>query len=90
MTAGKRGTPNATAGGSWPPCAKRRTVVGVAVKHSGWPTTGELLVSLSFPGSLTLSMPFWVMKGQPWKAQVVMVGGTLVFLIAIGYVATLI
>jgi hypothetical protein len=66
------------------------TVVGVAIKHSGWPTTGELLVSLSFPGSLTLSMPFWVMKGQPWKAQVVMVGGTLVFLIAIGYVATLI
>jgi hypothetical protein len=35
-------------------------------------------------------MPFWVKKGPPWKAQVVMVGGTLVFLIAIGYVATLI
>jgi hypothetical protein len=66
------------------------TVLGVFAKRAGWTTTGEILVSLSFPVSLTISMPFWVMKGQPWKAQVVMVGGTLVFLIAIGYVATLI
>jgi uncharacterized oligopeptide transporter (OPT) family protein len=34
-------------------------------------------------------MPFWVMKGQPWKAQVVIVGGTVVFLIVISWVATL-
>jgi hypothetical protein len=66
------------------------TIVGVAARRAGWSATGELLVSLSFPGSLTLSMPFWVMKGQPWRAQVVMVGGTLAFLIAIGCVATLI
>ena len=50
--------------------------------------TGEILTNLSFPGSLTLSMPFWVMKGQPWKAQVVIVGVTLALLIAIGYVAS--
>ena len=66
------------------------TITGVALRRAGWPATGEVMVSLSFPGSLTLSMPFWVMKGQPWKAQVVMVGGTLVFLIAIGCVAELI
>jgi hypothetical protein len=66
------------------------TVLGVFAKHAGWSTTGEILISLSFPGSLTISMPFWLMKGQPWKAQAVIVGGTLVFLIAIGYVATLI
>ena len=66
------------------------TVLGVFAKRAGWTTTGEILVSLSFPGSLTISMPFWLMKGQPWKAQVVIVGGTLVFLIAIGYLATMI
>jgi uncharacterized oligopeptide transporter (OPT) family protein len=32
-------------------------------------------------------MPFWLMKGQPWKAQVAIVGGTTAFLIVIGYVA---
>jgi len=65
-------------------------VVGVAARHAGWSVTGEILVSLAFPVSLTLSMPFWMMKGQPWKAQVVMVGGTLVLLLAIGYLSTLI
>jgi hypothetical protein len=30
------------------------------------------------------------MKGQPWKAQVVIVGGTLTLLIAIGYLAAMI
>jgi hypothetical protein len=66
------------------------TIAGVAIRRAGWPATGEVIVSLSFPGSLTLSMPFWVMKGQPWKAQLVMVGGTLALLVAIGCVAELI
>jgi hypothetical protein len=29
-------------------------------------------------------MPFWLMKGQPWKAQTVIVGGTLAILLLIG------
>ena len=66
------------------------SVIGIAVRRAGWPATGEVIVSLAFSGSLTLSMPFWLMKGQPRKAQVVIVGGTLVFLILIGYLATLI
>ena len=65
-------------------------VLGIAARRNGLPMTGELLTSLAFPGSLTLSMPFWLMKGQPWKAQVLIVGGTLVFLVAIGFLATLI
>jgi len=65
-------------------------VAGIGARHAGWSVTGEMLVSLAFPGSLTLSMPFWVMKGQPWRAQVVIVGGTLALLIAIGYLSTLI
>jgi hypothetical protein len=66
------------------------SVVGIAVRRAGWPATGEVIVSLAFSGSMTLSLPFWLMKGQPRKAQAVIVGGTLVFLILIGYVATLI
>ena len=65
------------------------TIVGIATRRAGWPATGEVIVSLAFSGSLTLSMPFWLMKGQPWKAQVVIVGGTLALLVAIGCVAEL-
>lgn len=64
------------------------TMMGITARRSGWPATGEVLTNLSFLGSLTLSMPFWLMKGQPWKAQVVIVGGTLSLLAAIGYVAS--
>jgi len=66
------------------------SLVGIAVRRMGWPATGQVIVSLAFSGSMTLSMPFWLMKGQPWKAQVVIVGGTTVFLILIGYISTLI
>ena len=65
------------------------TIAGLLTRRAGWPAIGELLLSLGFSASLTLSMPFWLMKGQPWKAQVVIVGGTLAFLIAIGCVAML-
>jgi hypothetical protein len=64
--------------------------LGIAARRQGWTATGEVLVSLSFPGSMMLSMPFWLMKGQPWKAQLVIVGGTLTLLILIGYLSTLI
>lgn len=64
------------------------TMVGIAARRDGWPVTGEILTNLGFLGSLTLSMPFWLMKGQPWKAQVVIVGVTLVLLVAIGYLAS--
>jgi hypothetical protein len=66
------------------------SAVGIALRRSGWPATGQVIVSLAFSGSMTLSMPFWLMKGQPWKAQAVIVGGTTVFLILIGYISTLI
>jgi hypothetical protein len=65
------------------------TTLGVVLRRDGWLTTGEAMTSLAFPVSLTLSMPFWIMKGQPWKAQVAIVGGTLLILLASGYVAAL-
>ena len=35
---------------------------------------------------MTISLPFWLMKGQPWKAQAAIVGGTLLVLIAIAII----
>ncbi len=60
---------------------------GNALTRGGWNVTGEMLKSLSFSIPFSLSMPFWMMKGQPWKAQLVIVGGTVAFLIVIGYLA---
>ena len=59
------------------------TMAGLAARRNGWTTTGEVLVSVGFLVSLTLSMPFWLLKGQPWKAQAVVVGGTIALLVAI-------
>jgi hypothetical protein len=58
-------------------------------RRNGWPVTGEILKSLAFPGSLMISMPFTFLKGQPWKAQAVIVLGTLALLVAISLVASL-
>lgn len=66
------------------------TLLGFAARRNGWQVTGEVMMGTSFPASLTLSMPFWMMKGLPWRVQAVIVGGTLVFLVAIGYLASLI
>jgi hypothetical protein len=49
-----------------------------------WPTASHVLADLAFLGPFTLSMPFWLMKGQPWKAQTLIVGGTLMILVLIG------
>jgi hypothetical protein len=63
--------------------------LGVAARRAGWAVTGEALTTIGFPVSLTLSMPFWLMKGQPWKAQWVIVGGTVAILLAMGVFAAL-
>jgi hypothetical protein len=62
-------------------------LTGNAVARGGWTVTGEMLKNVAFSVPFTLSMPFWLMKGQPWKAQVVIVGGTTAFLIVISYLA---
>ena len=63
-------------------------VLGVIARRNGWLVTSQMLLSLAFPGSMMLSMPFTFMKGQPWRAQAVLVGGTIAFLMLIGYVST--
>jgi hypothetical protein len=66
------------------------SVLGIVLRHAGWPVTGEILKSIAFPGSLMVSMPFWLMKGQPWKTQAVIVGSSLAMLVAVSYLATMI
>jgi hypothetical protein len=51
------------------------------------PTLSLFLTTLSFPASLMISMPFTFMKGQPWKAQVVIIGTTLSILVVISSLA---
>lgn len=83
---------------------KRDSLIGAAVmigitavmvsaamtfNRAGFPDAAETLASLAFPVSFTLSMPFWLMKGQPWKAQVVIVGLTCAILVAMGYIGSI-
>lgn len=62
--------------------------LGIWLRRSGFTEGGEVLKSLSFPAAFTVSMPWWLMKGTPWKAQGVIVGGTLLILIAASWLAT--
>ena len=62
--------------------------LGVAARRNGWTVTGEALTDIAFPCSLVLSMPFWMMKGQPWRAQVGIVGGTLLLLVAVAWLGS--
>jgi hypothetical protein len=64
--------------------------IGIVARRNGFLASGESFKAVAFPVSLLLSMPFWILKGQPWKAQAVIIGGTTGLLIAIGYLSTLI
>ena len=60
---------------------------GTALKRNGWLTSGEVVQSLSFFVPFMLSMPFWLTKGQPWKAQAAIVGATVALLMLIAWLA---
>jgi hypothetical protein len=63
---------------------------GVYLRRHGWPDLGEYLKGVAFPVSLVASMPFTWMKGQSLAAQVVIIGGTLSIIAALGWVSMLI
>jgi hypothetical protein len=65
-------------------------LLSAVARRQGWSMTSEILLSFAFPGSMVLSWPFTFLKGQPWKAQAVIVGGLLAVLAAIAYLASLI
>ncbi|HEX2465859.1 MAG TPA: hypothetical protein VHR17_14650 [Thermoanaerobaculia bacterium] len=58
-----------------------------ASARAGWTMTREILKGLSFTAPFVISMPFWLMRGQPWKAQTAIVVGTLVVLVTLSYLA---
>ena len=60
-----------------------------AARNAGWTEAAKAIAGLSFPVSFTVSMPFWLMRGQPWKAQAAIIGGTLVILIGFGVLSAL-
>lgn len=64
------------------------SLAGIGARRAGWVLTGEVLKSLAFAGPFMLSMPFWMMKGQPRRAQAVIIGGTLFIIAAAAVIAT--
>ena len=64
-------------------------VSGIVAKREGWTMTATMLLNLSFVVPFTLSMPLWIMKGQPWKAKAVLIGTTLAFLVVISFLSTI-
>ncbi len=61
------------------------TLLGIAARANGRTIIGAFLVNFGFLASMMLSMPFWLLKGQPWKFQACLIGVTLAMLALIGY-----
>ena len=53
---------------------------GTLANWSGWPETGEFLLSMAFPASLLTSLPLMYLRKHSWRVQVIMVAGPLLFL----------
>jgi hypothetical protein len=64
------------------------SLFGIVARRAGWPVAGEVVKSLAFTVPFTLSMPFWLMKGHPRRAQAVIIGGTTLILVAAALFAT--
>ena len=56
---------------------------GIWLNRSGYHATGKAVRDLATPLSLLISMPFGLLKGQPWRAQAFVIGVTVFCLIAI-------
>lgn len=54
------------------------------LRQLGHVDQAELVMAMSFPLSLAVSMPWTFMKGQPWRAQMAIVGMMILMLGLIG------
>jgi len=61
----------------------RDGLIGAAVMLGLVPVFKAFAPDLAFIAPFTLSMPFWLMKGQSWKTQAAIVGGTFAVLVLI-------
>ncbi len=64
------------------------TALSFYVDRLGYGATADLSRMLAFPGSVLFSMPFGVMKGQPRRAQAVIIGGCTAILALISVIAS--
>ena len=65
-------------------------ILGLAFRLNGFGIAAGVALNSGFLVALTLSLPFWLMKGQPRKAQAVIVGGTIAIVITLNIAAALI
>ena len=65
-------------------------VIGIALDRAGNETWGDALKGIGFPAAMMISMPFGLVKGQPWRAQAILIGVTLAILGGFTYLSTLI
>jgi hypothetical protein len=59
------------------------SVAGTWLRQSGMGVAADFVLYMTFPFSMVVSMPFSFLKGQPWRAQAAIVGGTTLILIGI-------
>ena len=59
--------------------------LGIFLNHAGHRTAGETSKNLAATVSVLGAMPFTFMKGQPWKAQAVVIGGLMTLVLLITY-----
>jgi hypothetical protein len=57
--------------------------LGTVLRQQGRADLAQYVHAMSLFASLTVSMPFTFLKGQPWRAQVAIVGGTMAILVLI-------
>ena len=62
--------------------------VGIWLRKAGHPDLGEAMVSMAFPMSMIVTLPFSYMKGQPWRAQALLVAVPALILIGFGWLST--
>jgi hypothetical protein len=60
---------------------------GAYVRRHGYPDLGEFMKGVAFPISLIAWMNFTYMKGQSRAARGVILGGTLAFIVMIGWLS---
>jgi hypothetical protein len=64
------------------------TAAGIYASSLGYTMTADILKSIAFPGAVLLSMPFGVMKGQPRRAQLIVLGPTMLLIALATVIAT--
>jgi hypothetical protein len=62
--------------------------IGTVARRQGWDEVGEVIMSLAFPASLLVTMPFLWLKGQSLRAKALLVGVPMAILVGLGYLST--